>query len=63
VLGWIIIVQFANEKHPSVDAMVPILYKKTFCWRSAQGLGRPATPSQIDHSQGTYVYPRHHYVN
>jgi hypothetical protein len=56
-------VQSANEKHPSVDAMVPILYKKTFYWRSAQGLGRPATPSQIDHSQGTYVYPRCHYVN
>ncbi len=54
---WIIIVQYAYVWHPSLDVMVFVPHKKTFCYISALGLGPPVTPFQITHSQRPNVHP------
>jgi hypothetical protein len=55
--------QFTNVGHPSLDVVILIPNKKTFCWKSAQGMGRLATSSQIDHFQGASVHPKCHFIN
>jgi hypothetical protein len=36
--------------------------QKTFCWRNAQGLGRPIIAFQIAHFQGANAHPMYHGV-
>jgi hypothetical protein len=55
--------QSANVSHPMPRCGGSHPIQKTFSWISVQGLGRPATPSQIDHFQGVNAHPNCHCVN